>query len=322
MTLPGDRIPPARLNARQKTRLKTRQLQLLIALDEQRNIHRAADDMDMTQPAASKQLKELEELLDVRLFERTTRGVEPTMFGEAMVRHARMALANLSNAHEDLAALKAGLAGQVNVGAIMTPSVTVLPAAVIRIKQQSPHLRVGIEVDMSNRLIERLQTGALDFMIGRLLEQQSKALFNYEELASEPLCVVGRVGHPLLKEKQVTLGRIASYGWVLSPPGSVLRHKFDMMFRRQGIAPPTNVVDTSEIPVISELLHRSDMLHAFPQELARSYARLKIFAIVPIALPCEMEAFGIITRQDHLLSPGATSLLNAVRAVAAEIYPR
>ncbi|MGV7208883.1 LysR family transcriptional regulator [Oxalobacteraceae bacterium A2-2] len=305
-----------------KTRLKTRQLLLLIALDEQRNIHRAAEEMDMTQPAASKQLKELEELLDVQLFERTTRGVLPTVFGEAMIRHARMALANLANAHEDLAALKAGLVGQVNIGAIMTPSVTLLPAAVTRVKQHSPLLRVGIQVDMSNTLIGQLQTGALDFVIGRLLEQQSKALFHYEELASEPLCVVARVGHPLLKEPRLTLQQIASYGWVLSPPGSVLRHKFDLMFRRLGIEPPNNVIETSEIPVISELLHQSDLLHAFPRELASNYARLKIFAILPIDLPCQMDAFGIITRQNQLLSPGATSLLNAIRAVAGEIYPR
>jgi len=305
-----------------KTRLKTRQLLLLIELDEQRNIHRAAEEMDMTQPAASKQLKDLEELLDVQLFERNTRGVVPTIFGEAMIRHARMALATLSNAHDDLTALKAGLVGQVNVGAIMTPSVTLLPKAVTRVKDDSPLLRIGIQVDMSNNLIGRLQAGELDFVIGRLFEQQSKSMFHYEELAGEPLCVVARIGHPLLKDPNLTLERIARYGWVLSPPGSVLRHKFDLMFRRNGIEPPNNVIDTSEIPVISELLHKSDFLHAFPVELASNYARLKIFAKLPIELPCEMDAFGIITRQNQLLSPGATRMLNAIRSVAADIYPR
>ena len=75
-----------------RTRLKTRQLLLLIALDQQRNIHRAAESLSMTQPAASKQLRDLEDMLDVRLFERLPRGMLPTIFGEAMIRHARMAL--------------------------------------------------------------------------------------------------------------------------------------------------------------------------------------------------------------------------------------
>lgn len=305
-----------------QARLKTRQLLLLLALDEQRNIHRAAEEMVMTQPAVSKQLKELESLLDVQLFERTSRGVEPTIFGEAMIRHARMALLSLSNAHEDIAALKAGLVGQVNVGAIMTPSVSLLPGAAIEVKRQAPLLRIGIQVGTSNALVAQLQAGSIDFMIGRLLEQQSKAMFDYEELASEPLCVVARVGHPLLNETAVTLERIAAEPWVLAPPGSILRHKFDLMFRRLGLAPPVSVIDTIEIPVITELLRQSDMLHAFPQELAHSYARSGVFAIVPIELPCQMEAFGIVTRRDDLLSPGAEMMLRAIRARAAEIYPR
>ena len=59
-----------------KARLKTRQLLLMIALDEHRNIHRAAEELHMTQPAASKQLKDLEDMLDVKLFERLPRGME------------------------------------------------------------------------------------------------------------------------------------------------------------------------------------------------------------------------------------------------------
>jgi DNA-binding transcriptional LysR family regulator len=64
-----------------KARLKTRQLLLLIALDDFRNIHRAADELNMTQPAASKQVKDLEEMLGVRLFDRLPRGMEPTLYG-------------------------------------------------------------------------------------------------------------------------------------------------------------------------------------------------------------------------------------------------
>lgn len=304
-------------------RLKTRQLLLLIALDDERNIHRAAELLSMTQPAASKQLKELEELLDVQLFERQSRGVEPTLYGEAMIRHARMALTNLSDAHQELTALKAGLVGQVNVGAIMTPSITLLPTAIDKMRQHAPMLRIGIEVENSKLLLDRLQRGALDFMIGRLLEQpKQSAMLEYEELAAEPICAVARVGHPLLKNGQLGLEHIAQCGWVLSPPGTILRHKFDMMFHRIGIEPPRNVIDTTEIPLITRLLQSSDFLHAFPRELARHYEQLNVFSILPIELPCRMDPFGIITRRGHLLSPAANTLLDAIRTAAAAIYPR
>src|SRR5471032_3558301 len=128
-----------------RARLKTRQLLLLIALDEQRNIHRASEELHMTQPAASKQLKDLEEMLGVQLFDRLPRGMEPTIYGETMIRHARMALTSLSLAHEDIVALKAGLSGQVDIGIIMAPSMSLMPRAISRVKEQAPLLRIGVQ---------------------------------------------------------------------------------------------------------------------------------------------------------------------------------
>lgn len=303
-----------------RARLKTRQLLLLIALDEQRNIHRAAEALHMTQPAASKQLKDLEDMLEVQLFERLPRGMEPTLYGESMIRHARMALTSLSLAHEDIVALQSGLAGQVEIGVIMTPGMSLLPRAISRVKAQSPRLRIGVQLETSNILLERLQRGTLDFMIGRILEGEDRAGLQYEELAEEPVCAVARMGHPLLTRHGVTLQDIVAGAWILPPQGSVLRHRCDMMFRRAGLEPPINVVDTTALLLIIALLQQTDSLHVMPVEVARYYASLNILSILPIELPCKMDAFGIITQRGHLLSPGANILLAAVREAAREIY--
>ena len=303
-----------------RARLKTRQLLLLIALDEQRNIHRAAEELHMTQPAASKQIKDLEEMLDVRLFDRLPRGMEPTIFGETMIRHARMALTSLSLAHEDIVALKAGLAGQVEVGVIMAPSMSLLPRAISRVKEQAPQLRIGVQMETSNILLERLRRGSLDFMVGRILEEQSDADLQYQELADEPVCAVARPGHPLVTAHGLTLEAIAGGAWVLPPQGSVLRHRCDMMFRGAGLQPPSNVVDTTALLLTTALLQQTDCLHVMPVEVARYYVSLNILSILPIELPCRMDAFGIITRRSHLLSPGAAVMLEAIRVAAREIY--
>lgn len=303
-----------------KARLKTRQLLLLIALDDYRNIHRAADELHMTQPAASKQIKDLEEMLDVRLFDRLPRGMEPTIYGETMIRHARMALNSLALAHDDMLALKAGLAGQVEVGVIMSPAMALLPRAIARIKEQAPLLRIGVHLESSNVLLDKLQRGALDFMIGRILEKEDSAGLVYEELTEEPACAVVRPGHPLLDKKGLALEDIAGHPWILPPPGSILRHRFDMMFRRAGLQPPRNVVDTTALLIVTALLQQTDSLHVMPQEVAQYYASLNVMRILPIELPCKMDAFGIIRQQDHLLAPGADLLLKQVRLAAAEIY--
>lgn len=303
-----------------KARLKTRQLLLLIALDDYRNIHRAAEELHMTQPAASKQIKDLEEMLDVRLFERLPRGMEPTIYGETMIRHARMALTSLALAHDDLVALKAGLSGQVEVGVIMSPAMALLPRAIARIKEQAPLLRIGVHLEPSNVLLDKLQRGTLDFMIGRILEKEDSSGLVYEELTEEPACAVVRPGHALLEARDLRLEDIADQPWILPPPGSILRHRFDMMFRRAGLQPPVNVVDTTALLLITTLLQQTDSLHVMPQEVAQYYASLNVMRILPIELPCKMDAFGIIRQQDHLLAPGADLLLKQVRLAASEIY--
>ncbi len=302
-----------------KARLKTRQLLLLIALDDHRNIHRAAEELHMTQPAASKQVKDLEEMLDVRLFDRLPRGMEPTMYGETMIRHARMALTSLALAHDDIVALKAGLAGQVEVGVIMTPAMSLLPRAIANVKKHAPMLRIEAHMEASNVLLDRLQRGTLDFMIGRILEKENSSGLIYEELTEEPACAVVRTGHPLLTVKNLSLQDIYDKAWILPPHGSILRHRFDMMFRRAGLEVPVNVVDTTAILLITALLQQTDALHVMPVDVARYYASLNVISVLPIELPCKMDAFGIIRQKDHLLSPGAELLLNAVRAAAGEL---
>jgi len=303
-----------------KARLKTRQLLLLIALDDYRNIHRAAEELHMTQPAASKQIKDLEEMLDVKLFERLPRGMEPTIYGETMIRHARMALTSLALAHDDIVTLKAGLTGQVEVGVIMTPAMALLPRAIARVKEQAPLLRIGVQLETSNVLLDKLQHGTLDFMIGRIFDTGDTAGLIYEELTEEPACAVVRPGHPLLDRDRLELKDIAPLPWILPPTGSVLRYRFDMMFRRAGLEPPANAVDTTAMLLITPLLQQTDSLHVMPLEVAQYYASLNVMRILPIELPCKMDAFGIIRQQDHLLSPGADLLLKAVRAAAREIY--
>lgn len=307
-----------------KARLKTRQLLLLIALDDYRNIHRAAEELHMTQPAASKQVKDLEEMLDVKLFERLPRGMEPTIYGETMIRHARMALTSLALAHDDIVTLKAGLTGQVEVGVIMTPAMALLPRAIARVKEEAPLLRIGVQLETSNLLLDKLQHGTLDFMIGRIFDTGDTSGLIYEELTEEPACAVVRPGHPLLEggqpSRRLELKDVAPLPWILPPHGSILRYRFDMMFRRAGLEPPSNVVDTTAMLVITALLQQTDSLHVMPLEVAQYYASLNVMRILPIDLPCKMDAFGIIRQQDHLLSPGADMLLRAVRAAAREIY--
>ncbi|MBX3618937.1 MAG: LysR family transcriptional regulator [Rhizobacter sp.] len=303
-----------------RARLKTRQLLLLVALAEEGNIHRAAQVLNMTQPAASKLLKDLEDVLEVPLFERLPRGMRPTWYGETMIRHARVALASLNQAHDELESLKAGRFGQVTVGAITAPGLTLLPPAVALVKQEHPSLHVALQIETSDVLMERLAHGKLDMLVARLFAQHDKSDLRYEVLAEEPVSAITRPGHPLLSVANLTLRDVVGAGWIVSPTGSVLRHRFELMFQEEGLEPPVNMIDTSALLFTTKMLQQSDMIAVVATDVARYYASHGIVSILPMELPCHMDAFGLITRTDRLLSPAAKVMLKALKTTAITVY--
>src|SRR5689334_7048383 len=177
-----------------RARLKTRQLMLLIAIGDEGNIHRAAEILNMSQPAASKLLKDLEDVLGISLFERLPRGMRPTWYGETLVRHACIALSSLREAGQEIEAIKNGRFGEVGVGAIIGPAMGFMPYAIAMVAREQPNLHVRLQVASSDLLIEDLLQGKLDIMIGRLFERHDKSNLLYVRLADEPVCAVARPG--------------------------------------------------------------------------------------------------------------------------------
>ncbi|KVQ93852.1 LysR substrate-binding domain-containing protein [Burkholderia ubonensis] len=303
-----------------RTRLKTRQLLLVVALADEGGIHRAAAALNMTQPAASKLLRELEETIGAVLFERLPRGMRPTLYGDALIRHARAALGSLDQAREELAALKAGRLGHVAVGAITSPGLRVVPPAVAAVKGTHAGIHVSVEIDTSNVLLERLAQDKLDVVLGRLSAEHDKLHLRYEPLTGEPVAAVVRPGHPLLARAPLALADVQRAAWVMPPAGSVLRHRFELMFQRASLAPPANVVETAALLFITRVLEQSDMIAVLADEVARYYAAHGIVAMLPLEMDCRMDDFGLITRTDRLYSPAATVMVDALRAVAREVY--
>ncbi|KVP01965.1 LysR family transcriptional regulator [Burkholderia ubonensis] len=303
-----------------RTRLKTRQLLLVVALADEGGIHRAAAALNMTQPAASKLLRELEETIGAVLFERLPRGMRPTLYGDALIRHARAALGSLDQAREELAALKAGRLGHVAVGAITSPGLRVVPPAIAAVKGTHAGIHVSVEIDTSNVLLERLAQDKLDVVLGRLSAEHDKLHLRYEPLTGEPVAAVVRPGHPLLARAPLALADVQRAAWVVPPAGSVLRHRFELMFQRASLAPPANVVETAALLFITRVLEQSDMIAVLADEVARYYAAHGIVAMLPLEMDCRMDDFGLITRTDRLYSPAATVMVDALRAVAREVY--
>lgn len=302
--------------------LKTRQLTLLVRLDEERNLARAAAAAGLTQPAASKLLRQIESDLDVKLFDRHARGMAPTSYGEILARHARLALSELGLAREEIVALKSGLSGKVTLGTVLNPGTNLVPMAIVRMKQRYPGVVSCVEIGSSRTLVQKLLQGELDMVVGRVLDSTRADELVYEPLAAdEPHAVIASADHPLAGRDDVQLEHLIEQPWILPPAGSLVRDKLTEMFVQHGLPLPGNIVETQCLPVITALLQQSNMLAALPEEAVQSSCKAGLLTVLTRNLPLSVGAFGIITRKHHKLSPGAQLLLSTVREQAGHLYP-
>ncbi|MBD3896823.1 LysR family transcriptional regulator [Halomonas sp. ML-15] len=298
-------------------RLKLRHLQLFLALDEERNLHRAAARLAMSQPAASKLLTDLEARLEVRLFERHARGLTPNWYGEVMVRHARNMLSELRHTGEELNALHVGNAGTVTIGTVMAPAVTLLTSAIERVHRDLPALKIGVEVGVSKMLVPRLLEGELDFAITRIPAGFQAEHFVFEEIGEEDLCFVCRQGHPLTGQTALTLETMAVYPWSLQPVGALMRQRVDSLFLHHGVTPPRQIVDTPDVLVSLALVDKSDTITVTTREVAELLCAPPRFRVLPFSEQLSVQPYGLVSLRQRRLSPGAGTLMKTLRELIA-----
>jgi DNA-binding transcriptional LysR family regulator len=308
--------PPSSLFRR--LRIKSRQVMLLNALDEHRNLRRASAAIHTTQPAATALLQQLEEGLGVTLFERHARGMEPTVYGEVMIRYARGVLSDFEHAGGEMAALAAGAAGLVRIGSVMGAVPNILTRGLGRFKAGHPRVRVTVQVDTSDLLMPGLLRGDLDVVLGRLPDQFYDEDLEIELLEGEPMSVVARPGHPLFDRDRVTMADLVRQTWILHPSGSPMRRRVEQALQEASLAAPPDIMETASILATTSLLERTDMISVVPLDVAQHYANYGMIAIVPVELPISMAKLGIITRKKKDLSPAVRAFLSTLNESVLE----
>ena len=304
------------------TRIKTRHFALLAHLDLERSVLRAAEAIGMSQPAASKLLRELEEHLGVALFERHARGVAPTPYGEVLVRHAHAVLSEIRRAQEEVDALRQGRLHRVSIGTVMSPCTELLPLAISLLEQRHPQMVINVQMDFSRTIVAMLLGGRLDIAIGRILDPDTAPELDFEALAEEPHSLVARPQHPLAKRRKLRMNDLIGQTWILPPAESILRERLNAMFLQRGLSLPAKIVETTSLPMTTSLLRSTDMVVALPEELVRPYCDAGMLCMLPIDLGVRMDAFGIITRRGQVLARGGAETLSALREAAASLYGR
>lgn len=304
-----------------KHRLKLRALSLLVATDDHSNLQRAADALGMSQPAASKLLKEVEGIFDLPLFKRFPRGVVATSEGQIVIQHARTILSSLNEISEDLSDLKGKSELQVSVGSIKAPALSMVPRALVEFQSKFTHARVNLVVDSSPLLLSKLKQEELDIVVGRLPVDMDSDLFDYVELSESQLVnVVVKRGHPWLKRRMIKWEELKEIMWIIPPQGSMLKVHFESLFVQQKMLPPQNLVETQDLDTIRRLLNQTTMVAVLSDEVAKACDAVALQSLSK-TLSFRMQGFGLITKKGRSLSKIVREMLRTLEMVGHSHYP-
>ena len=298
------------------SRLRVQHWRLLAALGEERGIHRVARRLGMTQPAASKLLREIEGVFEVSLFERTRRGVVPTASGEAAVDKARVMLGVLEGMRDAFEAIAGGGTGSVSVGVLAVAAPVLLPRAILRLDGR---IRVRLEEGTPDTLLAALRRGRLDCVVGRMLEDEASADLAIEHLHDEPVVIACGPKHPLAGRRKLSLKETAEFPWILPPPGAPLRRTIAEWFSRRGLPLPGCRVESVSILANIALARESDTLVMLPGGVAGQYQRMGLIRVLPLAF--ESTRVSVATRRGEPAGAALAALLEAIRAVSGSMTP-
>lgn len=294
-------------------RLKFRHLLLVDAITRHGTLVMAAEELQITQPAATRTLRELEQMLGVTLFERHARGLAPTPFSEAFSTHARAVLAQIRQAEKHVAELVDADRGELVIGTHLAGAVTLLPRAVASLKERHPLLTVVVREGLPSRLLAELEAGRIDLIIGRLT-QPSDETFTHVKLQEESIRLVVRHGHPLVGISQRDLGRLSAFPWILPSAETRLRGELEMFFSRHGIDLPQNRVETTSYLAVRHLVAQTDAVAAVPEDVLEELPGVEILDVV---VDTAGHSLGITIPATRTLTPAAQAMVSMMRDLAS-----
>ncbi len=307
----------SRIVDRVLTRLKLKQLRLLIAVGKHNNIQNAARELNVSQPAATKMIKDLELDFEVQLFTRTNRGVIPTPYGEALIRHGKLIFAQVSNAAQELDDLNEGSSGGIVVGTLLAASSQLLPQAIALLLEDRPKVAIKVVEGTNEVLIPALKSGEIDLIVGRLPSQRHGSDLQQVPLFDEKILVMSRRGHPLGAKSQLSFADLKPYGWILPPVETTLRRQLDQFFVRQQQYMPTVAIESVSYLTNRAVLQSGDFIGLMPAHVAAQDIATGLLQEIPWSLPIDDGPVGVTFRSANQLSPAATGFLQALKDVAS-----
>lgn len=294
--------------------MRTAQLRALTAIARHRNFTVAARSSQMAQPTIHRAARELERLLEVPLFEKTSYGIVPTSGAEYLARRAGVAFAELEQARAEIATLNGTEQGRTVVGSCpMAQHPFLIPEALIEFTLKCPEHGISIINGTYEHLVAALRIGETDFLLGPLRGSDLPHDVVEEHLFDDPLGIIVRADHPLARRKRLATADLSRYPWIAPRKGAPLRSDFDSLFQLADVPAPQRPIECNSLSSARAFLLASNRMmlvspHHFRDELQAGTLAIIAHPVDPVVRP-----MGLIMRREWRPTTTQAGLLEVIR---------
>ena len=289
--------------------LTLHQLKVFMVVAQHGGFTSAAEELLASQPGLTSAVRQLEEELQVRLFNRTTRRVELTSAGQELLPVAERIFAELDLTVQSLRDLGNVRRGLVTVAALPSLSATLLPQALALFRTQYPDVRVQLRDGIASEIVEMVRAGHADFAVGAL--SGAEHALKFTAMIKDRMYLVCHAGHPLSSLGEVPWRALIDYPFVAMNAGSSVRYITDRAFAEIGVV-KTPEQEVSLLTTMFGLAKVGLAVTAMPAAVLHAFDVNGVVKI-PLADPITERELGFIVRRGHPLSPAAEALMKSVR---------
>ncbi|BCH24050.1 pca operon transcription factor PcaQ [Mesorhizobium sp. L-8-3] len=301
--------------------IKIRHISTFLEVARTVSVGKAAAVLNVSQPAVTRTIRELEEALGSALVEPDGRGIKLTAAGEEFRRHAGLGMAALRQGVDTLRRGAASLSPPLRVGALPTVSARIMPKAARRFLEQSPDGRLKIVTGENAVLLQQLAGGELDLVVGRLAAPESMIGLTFEHLYSEQVLFVVRPGHPLLARDPFDLAELSRFTVLMPTAASVIRPFVDRFLIAHGLPEAGARIESVSDSFGRAFVRESDAVWIISEGVVANDVAAGHLAVLPIDTSETRGAVGLTMRADAERPLPLAMLIKAIRAACPPTGP-
>ena len=298
-------------------RIRLRDLHIVLAVAEAGSMTKASQKLAVSHPVVSKTISDLEQTLGVKLFDRTSQGVEVTSYGAALLKCGANVFDEMRQGLKQIEFLTDPTSGELAVGCPEIINAGIMPAISERLLKQHPRVQLRvIHADIALSQFNPLRERKVELLVGRLLDPFAEDDLVFEPLLQEPFVAVAGVNSPWARRRRVELVDLMQETWVLPPHDSVPGGIISDIFAASGLKSPRPGIATLSIQLTTTLIATGKFVGILPYSVAQFSSRRVGLKILISKIPTTHYAIAILTLKNRTPSPLAKLFIEHARAVA------